>query len=115
MKAVSTSKSWSQSASWRDLNREPTHPGSYVREAVLDEYGLTQQDLADAIGISRLSVNEIVKGKRSITEVTALRLGRLTNTSPEFWLNLQRNFTLWHAYRDEGARLKTIRPLEPKG
>jgi addiction module HigA family antidote len=112
---VLKSKSSDQTISWRDLNREPTHPGIYVKEVILDGYGLTQQELANAIGVSRLSINEIVRGRRNITEITALRLGRLTGTSPEFWLNLQRNFSLWRAHKEERSILKSITPLASRG
>lgn len=108
---ASTSKSNTRRSEWRALRRPPTHPGAYVKEGVLDAFGLTQQKLADAIGMSRLSINEIVGGKRNLTESMALRLAVLTGTNVEFWLDLQRAYSLWKAERDEADVLARIRPL----
>jgi antitoxin HigA-1 len=106
------SKSSATKTDWRNLQRPPTHPGAYVKEVILDGFGLTQQELADAIGMSRLSINEIVRGKRNLTESTALRLARLTGTSVETWLDLQRSYSLWKAARDEAADIARIKPLK---
>ena len=94
------------------MRRAPTHPGAYVKEAILDEFSLTQQQLADRIGTSRLTINEIVKGKRNLTESMALRLAHLTGTTPEAWLDLQRAYSLWKAAQDEAKELAHIKPLK---
>lgn len=109
---ASTSKSNVLRDDWDDLTRSPTYPGMYVKEGILEAYGLTQQELADAIGMSRLSINEIVKGKRSITEATALKLARLTGTNVTFWLDLQRSYNLWNAARNEADKIAEIKPLK---
>ena len=70
-------------------NRQPTHPGEIIRYEYLDELNMTQQQLADSIGITRVRINEIVLGKRSITPDTAFRLAKFFNTTPEFWIGLQ--------------------------
>ena len=75
----------------------PTHPGEFVREDILLEFGLTQQELADKLGVSRRSINQLVNEKRSVTADMALRLGKFTNTSPQLWLNLQTAVDLWDA------------------
>src|SRR5258708_38853666 len=108
---ASTSKSNATKNDLRNLRRPPTHPGAYVAEGILDAFGLTQQQLADAIGMSRLSINEIVRGKRNLTESTALRLARLTGTSVDLWLDLQRAYSLWKAEREEAKGLARIKPL----
>ncbi len=56
----------------------------------MPDYGLTVSGLADALGVSRQSVNELVRERRAVSPEMALRLGRLFGNSPEFWLNLQR-------------------------
>lgn len=71
----------------------PVHPGEYVLE-VIDEMGITQYRLAKDIGVPARRINEIVKGKRSITVDTALRLARYLGTTPQYWLNLQSNYDL---------------------
>jgi addiction module HigA family antidote len=111
MAAAKKSEFSSARADWRDMSRCPTHPGVYVKEIILGKHGLTQGELAEALGLSRLSVNEIVGAKRSITESTALRLGKLTGTTPETWLDLQRNYTLWHTFRAEKKMIDAIAPL----
>ncbi len=109
---ASASKSSGFKGDWTDLSRQPTHPGAYVKEGILDAYNLTQQELADTIGMSRLSINEIVRGKRSITESTALKLARLTGTNVNFWLDLQRTYNLWHAAFDEADKIAKVKPLK---
>ena len=93
------------------LHRAPTHPGVFVAEDILDEFGLTQEALAKELGVSRRTINQIVNAKRGITADMALRLGRFTSTSPEMWINLQSNWDLWQAQQTADADLKAIRPL----
>jgi addiction module HigA family antidote len=75
----------------------PTHPGEFIREDILLELELTQQELADKLGVSRRSINQLVNEKRNVTADMALRLGKFTNTSPQLWLNLQTAVDLWDA------------------
>jgi len=92
--------------------RPPTHPGEMLREEFLLPLEMTQTVLAERIGVSYPRVNEIVNGKRGITPDTALRLSRLFATSPEFWLNGQRNWDLWHAMRSPAAAdIEQIQPI----
>ena len=67
----------------------PTPAGEILLEDFLKPLGMKQAELADLIGVSRVRVNELVKGKRGVTPDTALRLGKLFNIEPEFWLNIQ--------------------------
>jgi len=83
-----------------------------LRQEFLIPPGMTQTELAERIGVSYPRVNEIVNGKRGITPDTALRLSRLFETSPEFWLNGQRNWDLWHAMRSpEAGDIERIEPV----
>ena len=68
---------------------EPTHPGDILREDFLKPFALSVYQLAHEIHVPRSRVNDIVRGKRSITTDTALRLSRFFGTSAEFWMNLQ--------------------------
>lgn len=72
------------------LKRKPTHPGEMLREDFLPDCGLTVSSLAAAIGVSRQSINEILRERRSVSPEMSLRLARLFGNSPEFWLNAQR-------------------------
>jgi addiction module HigA family antidote len=79
-------------------------------EDFLKPLGMTQVELAEQMRVSYPRVNEIVNGKRGVTPDTALRLSALFGTTPEFWLNGQRNWDLWHAMRSPMAReIRTIR------
>jgi addiction module HigA family antidote len=75
----------------------PVTPGEMLKEEFLLEYGLSQNQLAKAIGISPNRIAEIVNGRRRITADTALRLGLYFGNSPEFWLNLQTHYDLKRA------------------
>lgn len=72
---------------------EPIHPGEHLAE-FLDELEITQYRLAKTIGVPQVRISEIVRGRRSITADSALRIGKALNTTPEFWLNLQRVYDL---------------------
>jgi len=80
-------------------NRRPVHPGEVIRQEYLEPLKLTQQQLADALGISRVRINEIILGKRSVTPDTAFRLSKYFNTTPDFWINLQMYVDMWDTLR----------------
>lgn len=86
-------------------NRPPTHPGEMLLREFLEPLGMTQTELAARIRVSYPRVNELVKAKRGVTPDTALRLAKLFGTTPEFWLNGQRNWDLWHAMHAPEARV----------
>lgn len=83
--------------------RRPTSPGEVLRKEILGDSGITQEQLADAMRVSRYTVNQLINERRCVTAKTALRLGKATSTSPELWLNLQRAVDLYDA-RQELAR-----------
>ena len=94
------------------IRRRPTHPGEILREDFLPDYQLSVSKLAESLGVSRQSVNELLRERRAVSPEMALRLARLFGNSPEFWLNAQRAVDLWdaaEAIRDDVAR---IRPLD---
>jgi addiction module HigA family antidote len=81
--------------SLRDSIRRPTHPGAILREDVLPHLGMTQKDFADRLGVSRLTVSEVIHEKRPVTPDMAMRLGRLLGNGPEIWLRMQQTLDLW--------------------
>ncbi|WP_260295669.1 HigA family addiction module antitoxin [Sedimenticola hydrogenitrophicus] len=93
------------------IKRRPTHPGEMLREDFLPDYGLTVSTLAKALGVSRQSINELLRERRSISPEMALRLGRLFGNSPEFWLNAQRAVDLWDAAEAIKKDVARIKPL----
>jgi addiction module HigA family antidote len=89
----------------------PIHPGEMIREDFLPDYELTVASLAEALGVSRQTVNELLRERRSVSPEMALRLSRLFRNSPEFWLNAQRAIDLWDAEQAIAADIESIRPL----
>ena len=93
-------------------NRPPTHPGEMLFEEFVKPLGLTQTELARRLGVSYPRLNEVVKGRRSVTPDTALRLARVLGMSADFWLGLQQDWDLWHAMNGpEAAEISRLRPF----
>lgn len=88
----------------RRMKRAPTHPGEMLLEEFLKPLEMTQAEAARRMRISSNRLNELIRKKRGVTAETALRLSGLLGTSPEFWLNLQTSWDLWHAYRADRLR-----------
>jgi addiction module HigA family antidote len=84
-------------------HRRPVHPGEVLREECLEPLGISQTEAAERLGISYPRLNEVVNGRRSVTPDTALRLARLFDTEPEFWLNLQQSHDPWAAMHAPAA------------
>jgi len=80
-------------------NRPPTHAGEMLLKEFLEPLGITQMELAQHLKWPYARLNEIINGKRGITAQSALALGEALGTGPEFWLNLQRDWDLWHSQR----------------
>jgi addiction module HigA family antidote len=83
--------------SMRERKRAPAHPGGILKRLYLDALNLSNSQLATSIGVSRKTISKIVNEKGSITPDMALRLSRALNTTPDLWLNLQKNYDLWQA------------------
>jgi len=92
-------------------NRKPTLPGEILRYEFLEPLNMTQQQLADALGITRVRVNEIIGGKRSITPDTAFRLAKYFKTTPDFWLNLQLNVDMWDTLQQHSREYEQIESI----
>ena len=95
----------------RAMTRRPTHPGAMLREDFLPDYGLSVAGLAAAAGVSRQSVNELLRGRRAVSPEMALRLARLFGNTPEFWMNAQRAVDLWDAMQALKGAVARIKPL----
>jgi len=94
-----------------EMQRRPTHPGEMLREDFLPDYDLTVAGLAQALGVSRQTVNELLRERRALSPEMALRLSRLFGNAPEFWLNAQRAVDLWDAAAAIKADVDRIQPL----
>ena len=95
----------------RERKVRPTHPGEMLREDFLPDYGLTVSRFAKALGVSRQTVNELLRERRAVSPSMALCLSRLFGTSPDFWLNAQRAVDLWDAERSIKKKIERITPL----
>jgi addiction module HigA family antidote len=85
-------------ASPRPLTRRtPVHPGYFLETRFLKPLHITQQGLAQALGISRRRVNELIRGHRGITADTAVRLALFFSNDAAFWMQLQTDWDLHHA------------------
>ncbi|MDI6789245.1 MAG: HigA family addiction module antitoxin [Thermodesulfobacteriota bacterium] len=81
----------------KKMIRQPTHPGKIVKEDYLAPLSITIKDLAELLGVSRKTLSKIINERGAITPDMALRLSRAFDTTPDFWLNLQKNYDLWQA------------------
>lgn len=81
----------------RKMKRQPTHPGKIIKEDYLTPLSITVKDMAELLGISRKTLSKIINERGSISPDMALRLSRAFDTTPDLWLNLQKNYDLWHA------------------
>lgn len=89
-------------------HRPPTHPGEMLLKEFLEPMGITQTDFAEHISWTYARLNEIVNGKRGVSADSALTLGEAFKMGPEFWLNLQLSWDLWHANKTH----KKVQPIE---
>jgi antitoxin HigA-1 len=94
--------------------RRPTHPGELLREETLPSAGLTQSKLATLLGVSRSTVGELIRERRSVTPDLAHRLSRLFNTTPEFWLRLQEAVDIWDALQANQKEYDRLKPLRER-
>ena len=95
----------------RPLQRRPIHPGEILREEFIPDYELSVSGVASALGVSRQSVNELLRERRAVSPEMALRLAKLFGNPPEFWLNLQRCVDLWDARVAIEQEVRKIKPL----
>ena len=94
----------------RKMIRRPTHPGNIIKEDYLLPLSLTIRGMADNLGVSRKTLSKIINERGAITPDMALRLSRAFDTTPDFWLNLQKNYDLWRAETasEEWRKVKPI-------
>jgi addiction module HigA family antidote len=87
------------------------HPGTVLQRDFLLTHGLTVAGLAMAVGVSRQSINELLRGRRAVSPEMALRFSRLFGTTAEYWLNAQAAVDLWDAAQVLKGALGRITPL----
>jgi addiction module HigA family antidote len=89
------------------MSRPPIHPGEILADE-LTELGVTPTELSRQMAVPTNRVTQIIKGQRSITGDTALRLGHWFRTNPQFWLNLQSSYDIRLAETRVGEEVKRL-------
>jgi addiction module HigA family antidote len=87
-----------------------THPGQMLREDFLEPLGISPYRLAKGTGLSPIHVSEILSGKRNVTPMTSLLLGKFLGMSPRFWLALQNRYDLIETERAHRDKLAKVVP-----
>lgn len=82
----------------------PPHPGEVIRELCIEPLGLSVTRAAEALGVSRKSLSELLNGHAGISPEMALRLSIAFNTTPESWMNQQAQYDLWRAKQKIGKK-----------
>jgi addiction module HigA family antidote len=97
--------------------RRPDTVGEILVEEFMQPLGITQGQLAEAMGVPRKHVNELCKNRRAVTADTALMLMRVFGTSPDFWLNVQKRNELWEAMHtpERRERIERAQPIRQGG
>ena len=97
----------------KKMKRQPTHPGKIIKEDYLKPLSLTITEMATTLGISRKTLSKILNERGTVTPDMALRLSRAFDTTPDLWLNLQKNYDLWQAEHSSKEWLR-VKPLTTK-
>ena len=95
------------------MKRKPTHPGLIIKEDYLVPLSISIKDMANNLGVSRKTLSKIINERGSITPEMALRLSRAFDTTPDLWMNLQKNYDLWNAEKESNS-WQMVKPLSPK-
>jgi addiction module HigA family antidote len=94
----------------KSQQRAPIHPGRILLKHYIEPLNIKIVDLADTLGVSRKAISAIVNEHKAVTSDMALRLSKAFGTTPELWLNLQRNYDLWQA-RNKSSEWKKVKEV----
>jgi len=89
--------------------KNPAHPGRIVRSACLEPLGLSVREGAEALGVTRQTLNNVINGKSAISPEMAIRLSKVFGSTPESWLRMQLAYDLAQALKEE-SKIKVRRP-----
>jgi addiction module HigA family antidote len=78
-------------------NLPPVHPGEILREEYIKERNLTITEVAKGLGVARANLSAIINERAGISPELAVKLSEAFGNTPQFWVNLQKNYELWHA------------------
>jgi addiction module HigA family antidote len=86
----------------------PAHPGKVLRDLYLKPLGVSITAAADALGVTRKHVSEIVNGHAPVSADMAIRLAGALGTEPEIWVNMQAQYDLWEATQKAPPKVKVL-------
>lgn len=94
----------------------PPHPGEILKELYMDPLGIQQKVLASGIGVTRKALSELINGHTSMSTKMAFLLSEAFDTTPEFWLNLQIQHSVYNVRRNlDLSDIKSFRTHEKQG
>lgn len=91
--------------------QNPPHPGEVLWGLEMEPAGLSVTQVATQLGVDRKTLSRVINGRASVSVEMALRLARAFHTTPQLWLNMQRNYDLWHAGKQLAERIKAVQPF----
>jgi antitoxin HigA-1 len=93
----------------RNPDRCPVHPGELLREVMIPATGRTKKEIASLLGISRQHLYDIIKERKPVSPVVAVRLGKLFGDGAGVWIRMQAAYDAWHAAREvDTSKIPTI-------
>lgn len=90
------------------MMHDPPHPGEILRELYLEPLGLTVTEAARALGVARKTLSAVLNEHSGISPEMAYRLARAFSTSPELWINLQKQRDLWEARETDVSAVRKL-------
>ena len=100
-------------AQLKRMTRRPSTPGE-VAASIIEENDVTQTEMARRLGVSRVTINELLLSKRKLSPDMAHRLGRFFGNGPEIWLRMQAIVEMWDALHMDTEDYRKIEPLRVK-
>jgi addiction module HigA family antidote len=96
-------------------NLPPVHPGEILREDYINERGLTVTEVAKGLGVARANLSAILNQRAGISPEMAVKLSEAFGNTTQFWVNLQKNYEVWHAERKVNRQVIQHFMLPPAG
>ncbi len=91
---------------------EPLHPGSIIKDILIDNTDLTISEAAKRLGVTRTTLSRLLNQRAGVSPEMALRLSKLLNTSVDMWVNLQSQYDIWVVVHQHAANISKIVPLK---
>ena len=88
------------------------HPGEILKEEFLDPMGISVYFLSKETGLSQTRLSQIIRGRRSVTAETAVKLGKFFGVAAEFWMNLQSLYDIEEAQKQYSKEIKSIHRIK---